>query len=315
MIQNEEDEQQRLLLLASLMIDADSKLFAAVVKRRKVIFREPPLKIKVGRRIFERPVYTCSAWWIMLHKGDCKIEGHPQSRVFRRRFGVPFSMFKSIVADAREWTLFGNKRLGKISSDCTGVEGVPLELKILGALRMSAKGCSFDAIAELSGMSISTMQLFYHAFWEKFVCIYRDSWIFYPSTAVDAAENLSVYARLGFPGAIGSVDCTHVRWLRCPALFQNTYSGKEKKATVAYEVTVNHSGRCLNVSVGHPGSRNDKTIVKTDKLVMDLRDRKILQDVEFKLFKVSLLSSLLLPYHYTPPPSVTDTFSVVSLLL
>jgi hypothetical protein len=49
---------------------------------------------------------------------------------------------------------------------------------------------------------------------------------------------------------------------------------------------VNHSGRCLYISTGHPGSRNDKTTVKTDKLVMDLRDFDILQDVEFKLYKV-----------------------------
>ena len=55
---------------------------------------------------------------------------------------------------------------------------------------------------------------------------------------------------------------------------------------MAYEVTVNHSGRVLYISTGHPGSRNDKTIVKTDKLVMDLKEKKILQDVEFKLFKV-----------------------------
>ena len=60
----------------------------------------------------------------------------------------------------------------------------------------------------------------------------------------------------------------------------------KKKPTVAYEVTVNHSGRVLYISTGHPGSRNDKTIVKTDKLVMDLKNVKSLQDVEFKLFKV-----------------------------
>ena len=60
----------------------------------------------------------------------------------------------------------------------------------------------------------------------------------------------------------------------------------KKKPTVAYEVTVNHSGRVVYISTGHPGSRNDKTIVKTDKLVMDLKSVKILQDVEFKLFKV-----------------------------
>jgi Plant transposon protein len=129
-------------------------------------------------------------------------------------------------------------------------------------------------------MSISTMQLFFHTFWEKFVVELKDRWIYYPVTAADAANNLAVYARLGFPGAIGSVDCTHVRWLRCPAQLQNTYSGKEKRATVAYEVTVNHSGRCLLTSVGHPGSRNDKTTVKTDQLVMDLKDSKIFQDVE-----------------------------------
>ena len=60
----------------------------------------------------------------------------------------------------------------------------------------------------------------------------------------------------------------------------------KKKPTVAYEVTVNHSGRVLYISTRHPGSRNDKTIVKTDKIIMDLKNVKILQDVEFKLFKV-----------------------------
>ena len=55
---------------------------------------------------------------------------------------------------------------------------------------------------------------------------------------------------------------------------------------MAYEVTVNHSGRVLYISTGHTGSRNDKSIVKMDKLVMDLKNVRILQDVEFKLFKV-----------------------------
>ena len=32
-------------------------------------------------------------------------------------------------------------------TDCVGLEGVPLEPDILGARRMSTKGCSFDAIA------------------------------------------------------------------------------------------------------------------------------------------------------------------------
>ena len=129
-------------------------------------------------------------------------------------------------------------------------------------------------------MSISTMQPFFHYFWNKFTEVYREIWIKYPKTPEEAADNLAVYRRLGFPGAVGSVDCTNVLSERCPAQFQSTYMGKEKKATVAYEVTVNHSRRILHISDGHPGSRNDKTIVKTDTFVQELKDRKILKDVE-----------------------------------
>ena len=279
-------DEAELLYMSSIFLLSEANLVATLIAdKRKAALNVP--KNKVGRRLYDRPIYAQSTWWVMLEKGDCKIPGHAHNKLFRRRFSIPFSMFKDITEEAREWIGRNGKRLGDRTTDCVGLSGVPLELKVLGALRMSAKGCSFDAIAELSGMSISTMQAFYHDFWDKFVDVFRDRWIIYPTNAVEAADNLAVYSRLGFPGAVGSVDCTHVYWGRCPAQFSNTFSGKEKKPTVAYEVTVNHSCRVLYISAGHPGSRNDKTIVKTDKLVMDLKDKKILQDVEYNLFKVS----------------------------
>ena len=286
-MENEDDGDAQMFCMTSMFVLAESNFIASVIaNKRKEAPDHQKAKEKLRVKLYDRPVYTQSTWWIMLEKGDVKVVGHAHNKQFRRRFSVPFSMFKEIVEEARDWIGLNGKKLGERVTDCVGVLGVPLELKVLGALRMSAKGCSFDAIAELSGMSISTMQCFYHHFWDKFVAVFHDRWIIYPTTAAEAADNLAVYGRLGFPGAIGSVDCTHVYWGRCPALFSNTYSGKEKKPTVAYEVTVNHSGRVLYISTGHPGSRNDKTIVKTDKLVMDLKDKKILQDVEFKLFKV-----------------------------
>jgi hypothetical protein len=39
------------------------------------------------------------------------------------------------------------------------------------------------------------------------------------------------------------------------------------------------------MSAGHPGSRNDKTIAKTDSFLQKLRRKEILQDVEFDLFQ------------------------------
>ena len=188
----------RLFQIAAQLVAADSNVIAGVLNARKVkrqLLEKPDVAVKVGRKIYDRPLYSNSTWWTMLLRGECKVVGHPQNKLFRRRFSIPFSMFRDIVAEAREWPHGGGK-MGDVTVDCVGVEGVPLELKILGALRMSAKGCSFDAIAELSGMSISTMQSFYHLFWDRFVVALKDRWIFYPTDAAGVADNVEVYARL-----------------------------------------------------------------------------------------------------------------------
>ena len=197
------EDEAELLNLGALFVLAESDFISTfLARKRQVIPDMNNVKDKVSRKLFDRPVYTQSTWWIMLQKGDCKVVGHPHNKLFRRRFSVPFSMFKDITEEAREWKGLNGKKFGDVATDCVGNSGVPLELKILGALRMSAKGCSFDAIAELSGMSISTMQAFYHDFWEKFVAVFQNRWIVYPTTALEAADNLAVYGRLGFPGAI-----------------------------------------------------------------------------------------------------------------
>lgn len=112
----DENEQNQ---IACLLVVEDTNLFAAVfnLRRRQHASPEPALKAKVGRRIYDRPIYTCSRWWLMLRKGDCKMEGHPQNRVFRRRFSVLFSMFKAIVSEAREWIISGNKKIGDVTTD------------------------------------------------------------------------------------------------------------------------------------------------------------------------------------------------------
>ena len=180
-----EADAANLLNVAAQLVVAESELLALLLRerKRKRALLAPAEVVKVGRRIYDRPVYTNSTWWTMLIKGECKIINHPQNKLFRRRFSVPYSMFKDIVTVAREWP-YCKGTMGDIGIDCTGVEGVPLELKILGALRMSAKGCSFDAIAELSGMSISTMHSFYHLFRERFITAFRETWISYPTESI-----------------------------------------------------------------------------------------------------------------------------------
>jgi hypothetical protein len=127
----------------------------------------------------------------------------------------------------------------------------------------------------------------YHekVFWARFVKEKKAQYIKHPTNPAEAADNLEVYRRLGFPGAVGSTDCTHVYWGRCPAQLMNVYTGKEKSPTISYQVTVNHSRYIMHVTSGHPGARNDKTIAKMDTFVQQMHSKQILHDVEFNLFK------------------------------
>jgi hypothetical protein len=79
------------------------------------------------------------------------------------------------------------------------------------------------------------------------------------------------YAAMGLPGCVGSVDCVHIAgWGKCPTEHLNMYKGKEGFPSLAYQVVCT-SRKCIqSVSFGHPGSRNDKHIARTDRAITDL---------------------------------------------
>ena len=189
--------------------EADEKAAAAVVPKTRLVF--------------ERPDYKTSTWSIMLQSGYCKVPGSRDYRLFRRRFGVGFERYRDIVEKTRAWGIFSEK------NDSAERPCVPLELKVLGALRYLCKGCSFDAIAELSGMSENTANNFFHQFWHHFVLEYKTEWITYPTTAAEAKPITDHYARLGVPGAVGSVDCTHVWWAMCPAALTHNLKRQDRR--------------------------------------------------------------------------------------
>ena len=140
-------------------LDEDDDVMIAILLAQDGIVLHQLLEEAVGgnanrsgrkryRRVFQRPNYSESVWWRMLEKGECKIPGTREYKLFRRRFGVGFERYKTFCEAARTWNGIAK------GNDAIGRSPVPLELKVLGALRMVCKGCAFDAIAELSGMSV-----------------------------------------------------------------------------------------------------------------------------------------------------------------
>ena len=74
-----------------------------------------------------------------------------------------------------------------------------------------------------------------------------------------------MYRLLGFPGAIGSMDCTHVHWGRCPPNLKWQCIGKEGYPTIAFQCVVDRTRRILHVGDAFFGGTKDKSAQYTCK--------------------------------------------------
>jgi Plant transposon protein len=59
--------------------------------------------------------------------------------------------------------------------------------------------------------------------------------------------------------------------------------GKHNYASIAYEMTVDHSNRFQASTIGHYGTTSDKTIVKFDGYVSKVRFEKLFTEAQFKI--------------------------------
>lgn len=133
------------------------------------------------------------------------------------------------------------------------------------------------------GMSESTVRLAFNTFTENFVNVYYGDYISRP-TGAKLDSMMAVFIKMGLPGCIGSTDCVHIKWDRCPADWRHYCKGKEGYPTLVYSVTVDHNRRILGISGSNFGSYNDKTLVRYDTYITDVHDGTVHSDVEYDLY-------------------------------
>ena len=84
--------RKTLLTLVASMAQEENLLLEILLEEDELKDLQAPQK--KSRHIYERPDYQKSVWWTLLQKGDCKDPFNRQYMVFRRRFGIPFDLFK-----------------------------------------------------------------------------------------------------------------------------------------------------------------------------------------------------------------------------
>ncbi len=102
---------------------------------------------------------------------------------------------------------------------------IPLQFKVLISLKILARGNDFDTILELSGVPLLTCHRIFNTFIKSFTINFFNEYVHMP-TGDKLTQCMNTYKLLGFNGCVGSIDCTHIYWSKCPKELVNFCIGK-----------------------------------------------------------------------------------------
>jgi hypothetical protein len=118
----------------------------------------------------------------------------------------------------------------------------------------------------------------FHSFYEKFLnwmWLMKDDYIHLPKTDEEINHVGRLHHRIGFPGAIGYVDCVHLSWNSCRHTLRmqciNAGAGESKgKPSVVFQYMVSHTTKYLSISYMFWGATSNTTIVKFNKAIKEV---------------------------------------------
>ena len=165
-------------------------------------------KVKKRRTTGERKNYDNSPWGQMLlndHQDMLDNYAGNNARLFRRRFRIPYPLFFKILVPACRGT--------GIFKDSEEKFQIPTTIKLLIALRILGRDASADDCTMNSFVGESTCHVIFKQFIKNYSAKYCDIWLKFPDPSEDRdafLNALETYRMLGLPGAVCSVDATHI---------------------------------------------------------------------------------------------------------
>ena len=124
------------------------------------------------------------------------------------------------------------------------------------SLRILARGNCADDIAEMSNGCENTVNYVFRLFCINFFDTFFNEFVYIP-TGESLKRTMDAYEAVGIPGAMGSMNATHVGWDKCPTFYTHLCKGKEKYPTVAFDCGVDHFRFLQYVSDAYFGATND----------------------------------------------------------
>ena len=132
-------------------------------------------------------------------------------KAFCLRFRLPYGNYLDLVQLIQSSVLFD--RWCGFKSNNKKVS--PVELLVLGSLRYLGHGWTFDDCEESTAIDKEVHCCFFHVFILFGSTELYKKWVMTPENLPEANSNMHEYSQAGFPGCVGSCDCTHIVTERC----------------------------------------------------------------------------------------------------
>jgi hypothetical protein len=200
-----------------------------------------------SRKSYQRRDPKISNWWldyVLDERGTFGDPDHRDGRLFVYRFSLSFVAMKELIKKVKEPA----ENFWKKGYDAAGRESAPIDLLVLGSMRILTRNVTLDDLYEQTFISAEVHRIFLKNFMHWY-----STRVFPEVVKMPTMEELDVngaeYRAAGFPGCVCSVDCVHVRVWGVSANLKQVCTGKEHFPSRVFEVSVNRRGMILAAEV------------------------------------------------------------------
>jgi len=136
-------------------------------------------------------------------------------------------------------------------------------------MRMLAYGTPADALDEYLKIGKSTALVCLDKFAQGVIDVFGGEYLRRP-TREDVESILQVNESRGFPGMLGSIDCMHWRWEKCPLAWRGQFTcGDYGVPTMILEAVASQDLHIWHAFFGIAGSNNDLNVLNNSPLFFD----------------------------------------------
>ncbi|GJQ98397.1 ALP1-like protein [Tanacetum coccineum] len=131
------------------------------------------------------------------------------------------------------------------NTDCTEREGISSLIKCTSAIRQLAYGVNANFLNEYMQISERSSRMALDHFYETVMEIYGPEFLRKPTMTDIEKLYWHHEEKHGFPGMLGSLDCTDWEWFGCPYAFKRQYVRCDHDIPFVANGVIYPSGYCL----------------------------------------------------------------------